>query len=183
MDIQTITVVIAGISVVIGVINSIMSNRKAEAQRQIELKTQELTLQAQQQALETRQAELFSQIYNRWNSRDFVKAYGRVRYKYRWKDFPDWTTKFHPEIDDEAYADFMTLNATFEGLGVLVKKGLLDIYLVEDLFSQRIIWYWEYVHQPMLKDTREYTSDPTQYDSIEYLYDQLKQRQQVTMSV
>jgi hypothetical protein len=109
-----------------------------------------------------------------------VKAYGLVRYKYEWTDFADWLTKFHPAIDPEAYADFMTLNSTFEGLGVLVKKGLLDVSFVEDLFSQRIIWYWENVHQPIQKDTRAYTSDPTQYDHIEYLCDQLKQRQQVT---
>jgi hypothetical protein len=37
LDVQTVTVVIAGISVVIGVINSILSSRHAEQQRQVEL--------------------------------------------------------------------------------------------------------------------------------------------------
>ena len=72
----------------------------------------------------------------------------------------------------------MTLNAFFEGLGVLVKKGLIDIELVEDLLSQRIIWYWETVHQPMIKDTRRITDDPTQYDSFEYLYHEMRKRLQ-----
>jgi len=55
MDLQTATVVIAGISVIIGVINSILSSRRAEKN--------------DQQMLETRQAELFSNIYNRWTAR------------------------------------------------------------------------------------------------------------------
>lgn len=40
MDIPTVSIVIAAVSVVIGVINSIMSNRKAEEQRQMQLFTQ-----------------------------------------------------------------------------------------------------------------------------------------------
>lgn len=57
MDVQSITVVIAGISVIVGVINPILSSRRADEQRQ-------LTLNTQQQALETRQAQLFMQIYD-----------------------------------------------------------------------------------------------------------------------
>ena len=77
----------------------------------------------------------------------------------------------------------MTLNAFFEGVGVFMKKGLIDIELVEDLFSQLIIWYWETVIKPMIMDTRVYTDDPTQYDSFEYLYNLMKQRvQQATTS-
>ena len=40
MDVQTVSIVIAAVSVVIGVINSIMSNKKAEEQRQMQLFTQ-----------------------------------------------------------------------------------------------------------------------------------------------
>lgn len=175
MDIQSITVVIAGISVIVGVINSILSSRRAEEQRQLSLETQQLTL-------ETRQAQLFAQVYNRWSQRDTVKAYGVVRYKHKWTDLKDWLSKYGADVDPEAYADAMTLNSFFEGLGVLVKKGLIDIELVEDLFSQRIIWYWEEMHLKSIHDVREFTNDPTQYDSIEYLYNVMKQRQQATVS-
>ena len=63
-------------------------------------------------------------------------------------------------------------------LGVIVQKGLIDISLVEDLFSQRIIWLWENKHQHLINDIRKLTDDPTQYDHIEYLYRELKKRQQ-----
>jgi len=61
-----------------------------------------------------------------------------------------------------------------------VKKGLLDIDLVEDLFSQRIIWFWE--EKSLLEETRQLTNDPTQYDSLEYLYNLMKQRQHVAIN-
>jgi hypothetical protein len=57
MDVQTATVVVTGISIIIGIIVFIVSRK---------------------QELETRQAALFMQVYDRWSSRDAVKAYGLV---------------------------------------------------------------------------------------------------------
>ncbi len=34
----------------------------------------------------------------------------------------------------------MSIWAFFEGIGVLVKKGLIDVELIEDLLANRIIW-------------------------------------------
>jgi hypothetical protein len=61
-----------------------------------------------------------------------------------------------------------------------VKKGLIDVELVEDLLSQRIIWIWENLLDPFVSEVRKDTDDPTQYDSIEYLYNLMKHRQQLT---
>ena len=132
----------------------------------------------QQLQLETRQAQLFAQIHSWWRSRDAVKAYGRMRFKYQWKDLQDYMEKYGPAADPEAYADGMTLGAFFEGLGVLVKKDLIDIELVEDLFSQRIIWFWEYVLQSSIQELRKNMNDPTQFVHIEYLYHEMKKRLQ-----
>jgi type II secretory pathway pseudopilin PulG len=76
MDVQTVSIVIAAVSVVIGVINSIMSNQKADQQRQTEI--------------DTRQAELFMQVYQRFNTREFRQALQNVLYiqEYRgWDEF------------------------------------------------------------------------------------------------
>jgi hypothetical protein len=37
---------------------------------------------------------------------------------------------------------FHQLTLFFEGVGVLVQKDLINIDLVERLFSDRIIWFW-----------------------------------------
>jgi hypothetical protein len=173
VDVQTISIVVAAVGVFIAAINSIRSSRRAEEQRQ-------LTLEAQQETLETRQAQLFMQVYNRWNQRDVVKAYGLSRYQHIYENFDDFLQKYHVTVDPEAYADLMTLSFFFEGLGILVKKGLIDISLVEDLFSQRIIWFWEEKAIPNVLRARQLANDPTQYDSIEYLYNVMKQRTQQT---
>jgi hypothetical protein len=160
---------VACFSVVIGVVNQIVSNRRAEEQRAETQKTQQLSL-------ETRQAQLFMQIYNRWNSRDVLKAYGLVRYQYIYHDFNEYLQKYHVTVNPESYADIMTLGTFFEGLGILVKSGLLDVSLVEDLFSKRIIWFYE--EKGLIDATRQFSSDPTQWDSLVYLYHVMKQRQQ-----
>jgi hypothetical protein len=122
MDLQTVTVLITGISVIIAATNSIISSRRAEEQRQ-------LTLETQQQALETRQVQLFMQVYNRWNSRDITKSYGAIRYKYtsqEWIEYLDqlFQNQSHdPDLDLEYYADHQILGTFFEGLGILVKKN------------------------------------------------------------
>ena len=175
MNVETATVLVAGVSVVIAAINSIISSRRAEEQRQ-------LTLEAQQQALETRQAQLFMEVYNRWNSRDIVKAYGMTRYEYHYDTFDEYLQKYHISANPEAWTDMMTLNTFYEGLGVLVKKGLIDISLVEDLFSQRIIAFWD-KGKSMIETVRQFTNDPTQYDSIEYLYNVMKRRVQQKTTV
>jgi hypothetical protein len=69
------------------------------------------------------------------------------------------------------------MNQYFEGIAVLVETGLLDIQLVENLFSRRIIWFWERM-QTFIEFTRKHLNDPTQYDSIEWLYKLMKQREQ-----
>ena len=109
LDIQTITVVIAGISVVIGVINSIMSNRKAEEQRQTEI--------------QTRQAELFMPLYNRWISRDFAEIYARTKYEYQYHDLDDYWQKYGAHNNINAYVDHFMRGGFYEGLVSLCNKG------------------------------------------------------------
>jgi hypothetical protein len=48
---------------------------------------------------------------------------------------------------------------------MLVKKGVIDIDLVYDLFAGRIRWYWESM-APAAHDFRKYVNDPQLYDNI-----------------
>jgi hypothetical protein len=62
-----------------------------------------------------------------------------------------------------------------------VKKGLLDITFVEDLFSRRIIWWWEQ-HRSTYEENRKILNDSNLYDSLEYLYNLMKQREQTAVN-
>jgi hypothetical protein len=172
MDVQTATVVIAGIGVIIGVINSIISSRRAEQQRQ---------------------TQLFMQLYNRWNTKDIAKQYGKLRYLYRLESVDDWnkltgvdTNSQDPrwsaavkEQQMDTYAEFQSMSEFFEGIGVLVKRKLIDIDVVEDLLANRIIWWWE-TWKLVSVGAREAIGDPKLHDHTEYLYNMMKQRQRIT---
>jgi hypothetical protein len=131
------------------------------------------------------------QIYNWWRSRDGVKAYGNHRYKNFETVQNIGAQEFLMKIQEgirtgdkdalEDYADELTLAVFIEGVGVLVKKDLIDIELVEDLLSQRIIWIWEHGFGQNVDYIRKQANDPTQYDHVEYLYHTLKQRQQTAV--
>jgi hypothetical protein len=51
--------------------------------------------------------------------------------------------------------------------------------MVDDLLAGRIRWFWE-TFEPAANDFRKYVNDPRLYDSIEYLYHEMKHRQRLT---
>jgi hypothetical protein len=174
VDIQTISIVIAASGVFIAAINQILSSRRAEKQR-------ELTQQTQQQALETRQARLFMQLYNRWNSRELRTAITKIM-QWTWKDLDDYMKKYDEATNLEAHVSHLTVVSFFEGIGVLVERGLIDVTLVYDLLWNAITIYWE-KFGPIWKEWRK----PSEYpgtgkkqfaDHTEYLYNQIQRIQQ-----
>jgi hypothetical protein len=165
MDVQSATAIITGISIIIGIIVFILSRR---------------------QELETRQAALFMQVYDRWNTRDIQMAYGNTRFLLlpQIKDFEDYQRLVLNERAKgnlEPWFHGQILITYFEGLAMLVKRGLIDSEMVEDLFANRINWYWE-AFKDIAEMRRSQLRDPKMYDSVEYLYQALKQRQHTTVN-
>ena len=101
---QAVSYTVAAIGVTLAAINYILTLRNTQ-------KNMRLTL-------ETRQAQLFTQIYNRWNSRDVVKAYGLVRFTHHLKSNAELFDENGLLKDPEPWTDHMMLNNFFEGLGV-----------------------------------------------------------------
>jgi hypothetical protein len=64
VDVQTISIVIADSGVFIAAVNQILSRRRADKTAQLQL--------------ETRQAQLFMQLYNRYSSREFRTAITKI---------------------------------------------------------------------------------------------------------
>jgi hypothetical protein len=81
--------------------------------------------------------------------------------------------KFGPD----AKAAFNSINLFFEGLGILVKRKLINMDMVDDLASTDIICIWER-HRPAIEGAREYLRRPQIYEYFEYLYDEMKKREQ-----
>jgi hypothetical protein len=163
-SIETISIVIAAVSVVIGVINSIRSNQKAEEQRQTEI--------------QTRQAELFMQMYRDWSAPEFRKAVIDMSYHHSWEDFAEFNEKYGSLTNTDEWVNTYIRQATlYEGIGVLVEQGLIDIELVDRLLHNTTIYFWEKMG-PIFSEYRKKQPSDHQpyYDSTEYLYNQIKNR-------
>jgi hypothetical protein len=65
----------------------------------------------------------------------------------------------------------------FDDIGVLLRRKLIDIRLVSDLFGSWVRSYWEKV-KPLIEGRRKDLNDPTIYMWFEYLYNEMQKRQQ-----
>jgi len=62
----------------------------------------------------------------------------------------------------------------YDGLGVLISKGLLDKTLVADMMSELLILFWE-KNEEVVKSAREYYNQPLAIMWTEYLYNEIKE--------
>ena len=137
----------------------------------------------QQHQLETRQAQLFMPIYSTSYSEEHIKALEEVR-QWEWEDYDDYMAKYGSEANPEAYMMYRKLFGYLEGLGVLVRRGLIDPSLVDDLMSGFIIRFWE-KFEPYFVERRRRLNWPQVGEQIEYLYNQVqpiaeRQRRELT---
>jgi hypothetical protein len=165
VDVQTVSVTIAAASVVAFVINSIITSRKTE-------KTQELALKSQQQTLETRQAQLFTQLYATFTSYEFKSKWNEIMHVWQWKDFRDYDSKYGFSNTEE-FSKFDFVGTFFEGVGVMVKRGLIDATLVDDLMSGHVVSGWERF-EPIIRGYRINQNWPQILEWWEYLYYEVK---------
>ena len=159
----------------IAVRSYINANKRAEDAKKKEQETRELELKAQQQNLETRQAQLYMQVYNIMASREFVVADNKLVLEWSKQKFTNWADfmdKYGPEANREDYLIWDQMGHIIEGMGVLVKNGLLNVQYVDDLMGGLIIGYWDIFRDAIL-DFRKINNYPAAWDMTELLYDKL----------
>jgi hypothetical protein len=111
----------------------------------------------------TRQTQLFLQFYNRLTDKQFYEDYKKLRDQ-EWTDYSDYITKYGlgPTLFD----------IYLEGVGLLVKRGQIDIHLVDDLMSSLIIDYWR-SHSRIMLEQRRRQNIPQIAEWTEYLYNEI----------
>jgi hypothetical protein len=154
VDVQTISIVIAATSVVIGVINSIMSNRRAEKQRQM---------------------QLFTDIYSHFLQEDFAKNWDTVMNVLKVSNFKEMMEQMESQTDREAFIAGGHVGRLIAYVCVGINRGYIDIDIVDDLIANRIIEYWE-KYSFFSVGMREHSQDPTLGDDFEAAYNLLKTR-------
>ena len=125
----------------------------------------------QQLALETRQAQLFWNIYDKIESREHTEMLNKILS--RTFDTPqELHEKYGRESNPVAYYDWMYFSDLYEGLGVLVREGFVDIRFIALLMSGGVKRYWE-KYGPVFQDFRDSWGWPRVAVEVEYLYNQI----------
>jgi len=152
IDAQTVSVVFAGLSIGVAAIYYALNIRHQR---------------------ETRQAQLFMQVFDRLNQKETRKQIGDFIYVWEWKDFDDFWDKYGPERNIEAWASFNSFSMYYEGLGVMIKRGLIEPTIVDDIMSGEIIRVWE-KFEPVVREWRKRQNWPQLLEWNEYLYNEIK---------
>ena len=108
------------------------------------------------------------QIANKFGEREQLEA--RTKYSsYDWMTAEDWIKDFS---SFEGRNTIGTLGCYFEGLGILVKEGLLDIRVISLFMTGNINGFWGKV-KPFIDEIRELMGTQRVFVETEYLYDEL----------
>jgi len=150
----------------------------------------------QRMQLETRQAQLFMGLYETYRSPEFRKQWTDILNQ-EYTGFNDFWEKYGLENNPEAWANWQSVASFFHGIGVLVKKGLIEPNLLDELISPNVFGAW-IVMGPIVKEFQEwverdggvmsyqfhdYEKDGVSrihksWSGFEYLYDTLKKREE-----
>jgi hypothetical protein len=161
-ELVTVLSFIQAAGIVVGVAYYILNIR-------ISQRNQELMLKAQQQTLETRQAQMFMNVYQTVMSKEFQRDSEEILHNWKWKDMDDFYDKYG-SIQEHALSAYVT--RTYDGIGTLVRSGLVDPELVYDLTYVMVVEMWEKMG-PMMREFRQRYNAPQVYQDFEYLHDVL----------
>ena len=129
----------------------------------------------QRQQLETRQAQLFMQLYSLYDTKDFMEDYAKVSYIFQYEDLADWQQKYGVHTNLPAYASWARIGRYFDGVGILVKKNMIDVNLVTELLREPVIYSWENM-RPWVYEMRDEMDTPEVWENFEYLYEEVRKR-------
>jgi hypothetical protein len=116
-----------------------------------------------------RQTDLIMRLYSTRTSKEFQESWAKVM-SMESKDYRNYE-KWHE------WSDFIIVAAFFEGIGILLHRKLVDIALVDDLFSYSIKTIWERIKE-VVEEVRKHHNAPQIWEWFEYLYNELKKREQ-----
>jgi hypothetical protein len=145
VDVQTISIAIASASVAAGVLY--------------------YALQLRQQT-KIRQIDFIMKMGSTFISKELLQSFETLK-----------KTEFenYDNVEEKSYVEARQVASFCENLGVLVKRKLVDISLVADIYA--VNETWEKL-KPWIEQTRRRANNPKLYEWFEYLYNEMKKREQ-----
>ena len=154
-DITSISAIIAAVGVLVGVVLTVQELRHVVRQRQTDLVTR--------------------LSYDISTNREFLEASVDV-VEAEFKDYDDFVKRYGKLISKKQVPMSFTMIGNFyEQVGVLLKNKLIDASLVDQLLP--VLMMWEKM-KPMIEGMREEYHDQGIFEWFEYLYNEMKKREQ-----
>lgn len=148
VDISSVSVVVAAASVVAGVIYYSFQLRNQTKMRQ---------------------TDLVMRLYSTMSSKEWLEAWEKVRGR-EILNYNNYKKQY-------GLVEFNEVVNVFEEVGVLLRRKLIDIELVDDLFSGSVKMVWEKA-KPIIEDSRKLSNRPRLLRNLEYLANEMKKREQ-----
>jgi hypothetical protein len=147
VDIQTVSIAVASASIVLAAVYYVFQMRhQARA----------------------RQTDLIVRLYSLVGSKEFCEAVEKIYFR-ELKSVEDYRNKYG------TVAEINQVSIVYGELGMLLRRKLVDVDIINDLTGRSVIMMWEKlkpVWEPIFKERG------IEWDSFEYLYNEMKKREQ-----
>ena len=155
LDIPSISAIAAAIGVIVGVALAALQLRDL---------------------VRTRQTDLVMRLYSAYGSKEFQESWVETL-RLEFSDYKDYLKKYGATSEKPVYVSVNMVASFFEGIGIILRRKLIDIALVDDLFSSDIIITWHKM-KPIVEGWRKHFNRPQISEWFEYLYNEMRKREQ-----
>jgi hypothetical protein len=153
VTLETLSIAFTGLSISLAAFYYISTLRNANRMRELTLESQELTRKAQEQAVETREAQLFMQIYQQLNTIESQKTWAELL-NMKWNNLEDFRVKFDSSVSVDSFGKRGHIWWTYTTIGHMLQKGLIDPDLVFKTLGSMVMMQWD-KWKEVIYDTRE----------------------------
>ena len=126
----------------------------------------------QQLQLETRQVQLFMNIFQNINSEESMTTWVELM-RAEFTDYDDWAKKYDSQVNPQSWGKRTHIWYNYHGLGVLLRDGIIKIELIDDLVGMLALHQWN-KYGNIIKEMQVRQGLPRAYYGFEYLVEELE---------
>ncbi|MFW9925441.1 MAG: hypothetical protein ACFFDM_01610 [Candidatus Thorarchaeota archaeon] len=150
-DLQTISIIVAAVSVVVGVIMSILSLRNYA---------------------KSRRASIFLDFHKQADQ-EFLEDLFEVVGEWSWSNYEQFMAKYGPTASRKNWAKFIHVSSFFDSMGKLLEEKITDAELIPEAMAVIAMAWWEKI-EPIQADIAKRWRYSGSLDSSKFLYETLK---------
>jgi len=144
LDIPSISAIVAAVGVLVGVTFAYLEIRSL---------------------VKTRKTDLVTSIYSSVSTREYLEA---------WEKFRDREiTDLNGYKKEYGFVELNMVMTRLDQIGALLRRKLIDVELVQDLFGPTVISIWEKL-KPLFEEEERRLGKPHVWKAVEYLYNEMQ---------